>query len=123
MNAVVQALPHDVCPCCGQRWVMGRSKADAKRLVYGLILRAEPQQRRLLEILVDHFGEWIPRAQLAMLLYRNDPDGGPLAAEQVAATRLSQLRKKIAPYGLIIEGRSWHGTRLLWAPVTMESTA
>jgi hypothetical protein len=112
-----EALPHEVCPCCGQRWAMGRSKVDARRLVYSLVKNGHSQEDRLLEVLVDHFGEWLSRDRLVEVIFSNRSDGGPLWAESSIATRLCRLRKRIAPYGLEIQGRSWHGSRLRWAPL------
>lgn len=96
---------------------------DAKRVVYGMLMTSEPQKARLLEYLVDHFGEWIPRVRLVSVLYGSRDDGGPLAADNVVATRLSSLRKKLAPVGLEIEGRSWRGSRLKWATDAAEHAA
>lgn len=110
------ALTHEACPCCGQPWFPGRSKMDAKRLIYGLDIQS--QSFRLAEFLVDHFGQAIPTSRLVSVLYHDASDGGPLNAANVVAVRLVGLRKKLTPYGLLIEGKSWRGIRMKWASGT-----
>jgi len=94
---------------------------DVKRRVYAL--RIQPQARRLLEFLVDHFGEYQSSERLVEALYANDGDGGPLGATNVVAQRLHGLRKTLAPLGLELEGRSHRGSRLKWASDTTERAA
>lgn len=110
-----KSVLHNVCPCCGQQWALGRSKMDAKRLIYSFLTTNGTRKARLLECMADHFGEWIPRSGLVAAVYHDDPDGGPLGATESVAVALSQLRKKLAPLGLEIEGKSWCGSRLRWS--------
>lgn len=121
VDVMAEVSAHETCPCCGQQWFPGRSKLDAKRLIYGLEIQS--QTFRLAEFLVDHFGEAVPTSRLVSVLYHDDSDGGPLTAGNVVAVRLSGLRKKLAPYGLLIEGRAWRGIRMKWAVGTPDGAA
>jgi DNA-binding response OmpR family regulator len=109
------------CPCCGEPWKPGKSKMDAKRLGLGLTLA--PQAFKIIDYLIDHFGECVHTDRLVSLLYHDRDDGGPITAANVVATRLTYLRDMVEPYGLEIEGKSWRGTRVKWRDeVTEEAT-
>jgi len=100
------------CPCCGQSWSPGRSRLDARRLCQELTA-SSGQQALILKALLDYFGEWVPRDEMVRMVYRGD--GGPVTAAIVVAVNISRLRKRVAPFGLEIQGISRKGSRLVWA--------
>lgn len=102
-----------VCPCCKREWPAGRSPDDARRLL-GDILARPTRHARVLAALVDHFGEYVPRRDLIDHVFGNDPDGGPLAADDVVRKLVRDLRRRLAVRGFELIGLPRHGTRLAW---------
>ena len=74
------------CQCCGQPLLPPPVK-----------MRLSPQQRRIYEA-VRQF----PRTteQLHELLYGADPNGGPLAGTKTIHVVVSQINRRLRPYGV-----------------------
>jgi len=102
------------CPCCGQSWPPSRSKLAARRRLSEVA--KSPVQARVLECLLQNFGEWVTRARLIDFVYSGYADGGPDDANNTMAAHVNRLRIKVAQHGFEIEGRSWYGSRLRWKP-------
>lgn len=105
------------CPCCGQDWpsALSLDTKTAKRLAAELVLHTSTQ-RRVMGCLIARFGEFVPRVELIDAAYSDDPAGGPDNASNVIAVVVNQLRKKVGPFGLQIEGRPYYGSRLKQLP-------
>ena len=56
---------------------------------------------KLLEAMLAH-PHGATRAKLLNVLYADDPEGGPLSAVKCLHVRVSQLRRKLKPYGIYI---------------------
>jgi DNA-binding response OmpR family regulator len=104
--------PNSACPCCGQPWDAAGPKADARRSLFPLLDQISPQRARILEYLLDHFGEWSPRKKIADAIYADDVHGGPDNCDNVVAVQLMRIRHRIAPLGFVIESKSNYGSRL-----------
>jgi DNA-binding response OmpR family regulator len=74
-----------------------------------------PVQSRVMAELMQRFGEFVSRDRLVDIAYGDDPDGGPLDANNSMAKTVHDLRVKVARHGLMLEGRQWYGSRLRWA--------
>ena len=112
-----------VCPCCGQSWVQGRSKADARRILNNIIVPPESVKGRVLECLLKNFGEWVPRARLVDYVYRDDRNGGPDDANNTIAAHVNRVRVSVRKYGFELDGVPRWGSRLRWASGPQEARA
>lgn len=111
----------EVCPCCGRPWE-GPGKTDAVQLVKQLS-RGLLAQNIVAVHLAENLGVWVHRADLVRLCYAHRIDGGPENPEGNIAVYLNRWRKRLHPYGLLIEGKSHMGSRMLWArDVAMSSS-
>jgi hypothetical protein len=110
-----QQAREDHCPCCGQRWPLNRTPADARRLLRNEMLG--PVGSRVLECLVRAFGSFVSSSVLAESTYIDDPDGGPENGGKSVATLVCHMRRKMRRFGLVLEARSGRngGSRLRWA--------
>lgn len=72
--------------------------------------RITRSQRIILDTLQQHAGRWVPIDALVDALYGDDPDGGPLQADNVVRANIGYLRRKTSP------GRIWtrHGFGYAW---------
>lgn len=111
-----------VCPCCERPWPIGRTKAEARRLLADIIV-TNSHQAKILGRLVDRMGEFVPRRELVELVYADEADGGPLYAMGVIGKLMRELRIKIEPRGFSIEGRPRYGSRLFWCDSQNEAAA
>jgi len=98
-----------ICPCCG------RALTD-RPAVQPIVdaVHAGPAERRLLDALVKRFGRWVPTPVLIDALYHDDADGGLLNAASMVSVLVHQMRPRLAPHGLTIEGIQHSGRRMTW---------
>lgn len=88
-----------------------RTKEEARQALCTFIESLKPAKRNLLQHLLDHFNTHIPRKQLIDQAYRGFRIGNP---ENSVAMHLSELRKQLDCYGLVIDGERRLGSRLRW---------
>lgn len=102
-----------LCPCCGQPL---QDRPDVRAL--GDSMPLGPIERRIFEVFAAALGKYVDNARLVNIVYSNDIDGGPLTARNSISVNLSYLRRKIRPYGLVIEpvqrGKSLGSRRMTW---------
>lgn len=67
---------------------------------------------RLARYFVDHYGQWVRTETLVDVAYADDLDGGPDDAKNVIKAHVYCLRKKVAPFGLTIDGHNGGVRRL-----------
>jgi len=96
------------CPCCG-------GNADIQAII-NYELRGSTQ-RRLANVLAERRGQWLRAAQLTELVYGPRKDGG--ATQNAIAVNFGLIRKRLAPYGIRLEGRcggasKTNGRRMDW---------
>lgn len=72
-----------------------------------------PIQRAIATLLAEHCGEWISTETLISVGYALDPNGGPEDAENSIKAHIHLIRRRLAPLGLQIEGRSYSGRRMV----------
>ncbi len=102
------------CPCCGGEV----TKLPVSALIS---IPMQPQHRSVAAALASAYPRRLPMGALIDALYANDPNGGPEQASNVIIVRVSQLRKKLMPYGWTVssgvDGPGSHaGYRLEPAP-------
>lgn len=100
----------NACPCCG--FTAGKkTPVEIAELVS--LSRLE---RVIFDTLAAQFGRFVPGPALADAVYADDPDGGPFSAVSCVGVRTISLRKKIEPFGLVIDGRTGPngGRRMTW---------
>lgn len=80
------------CPCCGAEMpVPGLSALRHMRL--------PPNERRVLDALIDVYPHYMPISRIVDRVYSDDPTGGPDTAVNAVAVYLSRLRRKLSTYG------------------------
>jgi DNA-binding response OmpR family regulator len=99
-----------VCPCCGHA-IVGRPSP----LALLSAVRLSPQQRAIAEALAEQLGRWVTSERLITRVY-GDRYGGPLNANNQISVVVAQMQRRLNVVGLKIEGRTWHGRRMVWAP-------
>ncbi|WP_454000767.1 hypothetical protein [Afipia felis] len=97
-----------ICPCCRQT----TDHPDPKRLIASIPLGGA--KRRLVQALLNHFGEWIATERLADLTYIDDPNGGPMSYRFKISMMKKEANRQLAPMGLTIESACAAGYRLVW---------
>lgn len=85
------------CPTCGQP--VAGSRMPVEML---LEMRIGGKRRRLLTELVRAYPKPVTRDALIASLYGDDPNGGPLCAEEIINILVSHLRKQLGPLGWTI---------------------
>jgi DNA-binding response OmpR family regulator len=99
------------CVCCGYDPETKDPEHIAK------VARLSSFEHRLFDIFRRRFGRYVEADQIAYLLYADDPNGGPLYANEVIGVTVTRLRRKLQPFGLTIDGmmgRGSSGRRLIW---------
>lgn len=106
---------NEACPCCGQAWRPGRSKADARRVALAGVVNLGKIERLILDFLLDHFGTFATYRRIADSVYHLDPNGGPASAESVMCVLLTRrLESQLQAIGFRIERQRGAGLRLVW---------
>jgi len=70
-------------------------------------------ERRVASALALRFGLWTDTSQLLRAAYGDFSDGGPDYAEGALKSACNNLRHKLRPHGLAIEGVPYHGRRMV----------
>jgi DNA-binding response OmpR family regulator len=100
----------DTCPCCGRPNISANEAAIANaKLSHG--------EKTLFRAVARGRGETIPLDVLHDALWGQRSDGGPDCALNVIRKYASEIRKKLAPYGLGIESEFGVGYRLVTVPI------
>lgn len=89
------------CPCCGQPV----DRMPAK----GLAELVDGYRRRIVEELASVYPGSMTMEQLIHALYGDDPEGGPLAADNSISVYNWRIRKVIEPHGWTIPLQSKAG--------------
>lgn len=91
------------CPCCGGRL------AESDRLK-AAISRLPKNMRRIVEVLYTR--DVMSRRELADSIYFDDPDGGPLDAENTVSATISMSNHRLIRFGWRVSsgaGRGFQG--------------
>lgn len=101
----------NACPCCGFREGSGNPADIARKL------RLSWQQRAMFDVFAGNFGKFISGRQIADVIYADDPDGGPVNAENVISVPMPSFREKLRKHGLDIDTKLGRGggRRMVWA--------
>lgn len=86
-----------ICPCCNRPMEASKAPLDA--------LAAAPiwgQQRTILDALAEAYPRFVQTSFIIDRLYGDDPNGGPICADNIIANRVVHLRRKLAAYGWTI---------------------
>lgn len=83
-----------------------RARAIIARVPFGRV------QDAIIQALLDRFGTWVRTETLIECAWADDPNGGPLNANDNLRVHIDRIRKKIAPCGLAITGRNYGGRML-----------
>lgn len=96
------------CPCCGN-WLP--DGVVPREELAGLLLAAggNPTFARIVRRLARRPGHAVSGRDLADYLYRDDPDGGPLEAQEVISQIVCRHRNALRPYGWVLKSRAWSG--------------
>jgi hypothetical protein len=83
-----------------------------------------PSQRLIFDALSRPVGRSVHRETLFSLIYGNRRDGGPDRGEHVLTVHVSQLRRKIEPFGwTITASRGGSGNLAQWRLIPTEVSA
>ena len=88
------------CPTCGHEMQTPTPLAALEHAPLA------SQERIIMEILVGAHPRKVSRDQLTDILYRHDPNGGPITASKTVTVLMHRLRRKIGPYGWTIPRES-----------------
>lgn len=94
------------CPCCG-----AESTAQIPPSALAAYIHVTPVQRRVLNVLVRHFGKEVPSETIIDAAYFDREDGGPKDGRNSITVIIHRLRKRLLPYGYTIRG-FWGSARL-----------
>jgi len=99
------------CACCG----FEPDGKDPRQLIN--VIKLTRLERNLFECFANNFGRWLTHSKLVDAGYSDDASGGPENAEHAVAVRLHFFKKKIAPYGLVLDTKMGPGggRRMIWA--------
>ena len=86
-----------LCPCCNRP--MEADKAPVAALTAAPVWG---QHKTILDALASAYPRYVEQSFLIDLLYSNDPDGGPICANNIVRSRVVGLRKTIREYGWTI---------------------
>lgn len=93
------------CPACGSTIGQAATVDDVKSAI------TAPAHRIIFDALSRSVGASVRRDTLVDRIYGDRPDGGPERADVILKVQVSQLRRKIEPYGWTIsvsKGGSGH---------------
>lgn len=99
------------CMCCGFN-NDGKSFADIAEMV-----TFSPTERVVFDMLASNPGRIVPAQKIVDAVYGNLEDGGALTAFHTITIMVVRLRKKLARFGVVIEGHTGRlgGRRMVWA--------
>lgn len=100
------------CPCCG-------SLVDQMPAL-GLAEFLDGYRRKIVEELASVYPGSMTMAEMIHALYGDDPDGGPLAADNSISVYNWRIRKVIEPHGwtIPVQGKAGAHFRLQRLPLT-----
>lgn len=78
------------CPLCGSE-NYEEPNVDLMCMLHNI----KGNSKTILQHLFDNAGKYVTCNQLVNLVYRDDPDGGPLNAEKCVMVTMNSLRKKL----------------------------
>lgn len=117
MNVVARVQQFS-CPCCGS-FIGEASTIEQVRESL-----TAPAQRLIFDALARSVGKPVHRETLFDRIYGNRADGGPERGEQVLTVHVSQLRRKIEPFGwTITASRGGSGNLAQWRLIPTEVSA
>lgn len=103
-----EQTPRVVCPCCGSA-VQRLPPANV-----GAFVSFGYNQKIIFDFLAKRFGRWTEQRQLIDAVYGNQRSGGPTNAHHVFRVTLTNMRAKLKPYRMGIEGNQAGRYRMHW---------
>ena len=104
---------------CGRRRPLATVSTAAPvltpRAIMGTIAFGKVE-RRIANLLAQRFGLWVSTVALVEAAYGLDANGGPEDAFNTVKAHVHNIRRKIAPYRLAVEGRQMVGRRMVRLP-------
>lgn len=89
------------CPCCGQPVPAGQFQVSRITSLLGLT----GITARMIDVLAQKQGQWVPTWQVIGHMYANDAEGGPLTADIVIRVLCTRVRPLLAEAGFTIEAK------------------
>jgi DNA-binding response OmpR family regulator len=72
-----------------------------------------PVERRVAVALARRFGEWTTTEHILQAAYADRADGGPISARNTLSVTVHNLRQKLRPERLTIQGAPYSGRRMI----------
>lgn len=72
-----------------------------------------PNQQRILSMLQEAGGRWMPSSKIAEALHSHRKDGGPEYAAVSVRVTIFNMRSKLEDRGIKVEGKPYHGYRIV----------
>ena len=117
MNVVARVQTYS-CPCCGG--FIGEA-APIEQVRESI---TPPAQRIIFDLLARSIGRAVHRDAIIELMYGGRSDGGPDTADHVVKAQVSQLRRRIEPFGWTISvSRGGSGHLAQWRLIPTEASA
>lgn len=115
---VVARIQTFTCPCCGGLIGEAAPVEEVRQYV------TAPAHRIIFDILSRSVGRPVFRDALIHLIYGGRADGGPERADKVLAVQVSQLRRRIEPFGWTISSsKGGSGIHAQWRLIPTEAGA
>jgi len=89
------------CPCCGQPVPPGQFQVSRISRTLGLT----GVTARMVDVLAEPPGQWVPTGRVIGHMYANDDEGGPLTANNVVRVLCTRVRPQLADAGYTIEAK------------------
>ena len=89
------------CPCCGQPVPAGQFQVSRISRTLGLT----GVTARMVDVLAETPGQWVPTWRVIGHMYANDDEGGPLTADNVVRVLCTRVRPQLADAGYTIEAK------------------
>lgn len=106
------------CPCCGGLIGQAATIDEVRKAV------TAPALRIIFDSLSRNVGQAVPRNRIADLLWGGRSDGGPETGYRNLAVQVSQLRRKIEPFGWTINrSLGGSGNHSSWRLIPTEASA
>jgi DNA-binding response OmpR family regulator len=90
--------------------------AEAQELIKGLPFGL--RMRRTALYFAQHLDQWVSTEQLIVATYSGLDE--PEDAKACIKAMTNELRKRLGPHGLTIEGRAYLGRRMAWDSLTQQ---
>lgn len=114
---VIAKVQQFTCPCCGGFIGEAAAVNDVRAAI------TAPAHRLIFDLLSRAVGQPVMREALIDRMYGARADGGPERADKILAVQVSQLRRRIEPYGWTISiSKGGSGYLAQWRLIPTEAS-